>query len=117
MVKLTRDAHLIPTGGSDYHGYYKEDVSLGVGHAGDLRVPDEILEELKAASLGHRGQRLFERAGDGACDDAHREVDGRRCEDGRRRRVRARPAARRPTRSALKAPTSLVAMRSGPGTR
>ena len=50
MVKLTRDAHLIPTGGSDYHGYYKEDVSLGVGRAGDLRVPDEILEELRAAS-------------------------------------------------------------------
>jgi predicted metal-dependent phosphoesterase TrpH len=50
MVKLTRDAGLIPTGGSDYHGYYKEDVSLGVGRSGDLRVPDEILDELKAAS-------------------------------------------------------------------
>jgi predicted metal-dependent phosphoesterase TrpH len=49
MVKLTRDANMIPTGGSDYHGHYKGDVSLGVGHAGDLRVPDEILEELKAA--------------------------------------------------------------------
>ena len=50
MVKLTRDAHLIPTGGSDYHGYYKEDVSLGVGRSGDLRVPDAILDELKGAS-------------------------------------------------------------------
>jgi hypothetical protein len=49
MVKLTRDAHMIPTGGSDYHGHYKGDVSLGVGHSGDLRVPDEILDELKAA--------------------------------------------------------------------
>jgi predicted metal-dependent phosphoesterase TrpH len=49
MVKLTRDAHMIPTGGSDYHGYYKEDVSLGVGRSGDLRVPEEILDELKAA--------------------------------------------------------------------
>jgi predicted metal-dependent phosphoesterase TrpH len=49
MVKLTRDAGMIPTGGSDYHGYYKEDVSLGVGRSGDLRVPDEILDELKAA--------------------------------------------------------------------
>lgn len=48
MVKLTRDAGLIPTGGSDYHGFYKEDVSLGTGR-GDLRMPDEILEELKAA--------------------------------------------------------------------
>jgi hypothetical protein len=49
MVKLTRDAGMIPTGGSDYHGHYKEDVSLGVGRSGDLRVPDEILDELKAA--------------------------------------------------------------------
>jgi len=49
MVKLTRDAGMIPTGGSDYHGHYKEDVALGVGRAGDLRVPDEILDELKAA--------------------------------------------------------------------
>lgn len=49
LVKLTRDAGLIPTGGSDYHGHYKEDVSLGVGREGDLRVPDEILDEMKAA--------------------------------------------------------------------
>jgi predicted metal-dependent phosphoesterase TrpH len=49
MVKLTRDAGMIPTGGSDYHGHYKDDVSLGVGRTGDLRVPDEILDELKAA--------------------------------------------------------------------
>lgn len=49
MVKLTRDAGLIPTGGSDYHGFYKKDVSLGVGRAGDLHVPDEILDELRAA--------------------------------------------------------------------
>jgi len=49
MVKLTRDAGMIPTGGSDYHGTYKTDVHLGFGRTGDLRVPDEILEELKAA--------------------------------------------------------------------
>jgi hypothetical protein len=49
MVKLTRDAHMVPTGGSDYHGYYKGDVSLGVGRSGDLRVPPEVLIELKAA--------------------------------------------------------------------
>jgi hypothetical protein len=49
MVKLTRDANMIPTGGSDYHGHYKGDVSLGVGKSGDLRVPDEVLNELKAA--------------------------------------------------------------------
>jgi len=49
MVKLTRDAGMIPTGGSDYHGYFKEDVSLGHGRTGDLRVPDGILDEMKAA--------------------------------------------------------------------
>jgi 3',5'-nucleoside bisphosphate phosphatase len=49
MVKLTRDAGMIPTGGSDYHGTYKTDVQLGFGRTGDLRVPDEILDELKAA--------------------------------------------------------------------
>jgi predicted metal-dependent phosphoesterase TrpH len=49
MVKLTRDAGMIPTGGSDYHGTYKSDVLLGFGKTGDLRVPDEILDELKAA--------------------------------------------------------------------
>jgi predicted metal-dependent phosphoesterase TrpH len=49
MVKLTRDAGMIPTGGSDYHGTYKSDVLLGFGKTGDLRVPEEILDELKAA--------------------------------------------------------------------
>ena len=49
VVKLTRDAGMIPTGGSDYHGHYKEEVKLGFGRSGDLRVPDEILDELKAA--------------------------------------------------------------------
>ena len=48
MVKLTRDAGMIPTGGSDYHGNYKESVRLGLGSSGDLRVPDQILDELKS---------------------------------------------------------------------
>jgi hypothetical protein len=39
---------MIPTGGSDYHGTYKPDVQLGFGRSGDLRVPDEILDELRA---------------------------------------------------------------------
>lgn len=49
MVKLARDAGMIPTGGSDFHGSYKESVKLGYGGSGDLRVPDEVLDELKAA--------------------------------------------------------------------
>jgi predicted metal-dependent phosphoesterase TrpH len=49
MVKLTRDAGMIPTGGSDYHGTFKPDVELGKGRTGDLHVPNEILDELRAA--------------------------------------------------------------------
>jgi predicted metal-dependent phosphoesterase TrpH len=49
MVKLARDAAMIPTGGSDYHGTYKADVKLGRGRVGDLNVPDEVLVELKNA--------------------------------------------------------------------
>ncbi len=49
MTKLARDAGLIPTGGSDYHGTFKADISLGVGRFGDLRVPYDVLEELRSA--------------------------------------------------------------------
>jgi len=50
MVKLTRDAGMIPTGGSDFHGSFKPSVKLGVGFSGDLHVPDDIAEELRSAS-------------------------------------------------------------------
>lgn len=36
---------LVATGGSDYHGSYKPDLSVGTGR-GDLSVPDSVLEEL-----------------------------------------------------------------------
>jgi predicted metal-dependent phosphoesterase TrpH len=49
MLKLTRDAGMIPTGGSDYHGLNKSDVRLGHGLTGDLRVPDTVLDEMRAA--------------------------------------------------------------------
>lgn len=38
---------LAPTGGSDYHGENKPGLLVGVGH-GDLRVPDEYLDELES---------------------------------------------------------------------
>ncbi len=47
LTKLARKAGLIPTGGSDYHGTFKADIALGVGQ-GDLRVPDEVVDELKS---------------------------------------------------------------------
>lgn len=43
---LARRFELIPSGGSDYHGSYKPDLSLGSGY-GDLAVPDSVLEELR----------------------------------------------------------------------
>ena len=48
LVRLARDAGLVPTGGSDYHGIFKEDVRLGVGETGDLAVPDSVLDELRS---------------------------------------------------------------------
>ncbi len=47
LVELARRHDLVPTGGSDYHGTNKPDLSLGTG-SGRLRVPDEVLEELEA---------------------------------------------------------------------
>lgn len=44
---LARRFGLIPSGGSDYHGTYKEGLDLGVGY-GDLHVPESTLEELRS---------------------------------------------------------------------
>ena len=40
---------LIASGGSDYHGTYKPNLELGTGY-GDLAIPDEVLDELRAAA-------------------------------------------------------------------
>jgi predicted metal-dependent phosphoesterase TrpH len=47
LVALARRHDLVPTGGSDHHGRYKPDLSVGVGR-GDLAVPDEALDALRA---------------------------------------------------------------------
>jgi hypothetical protein len=47
LVGLARRHGLAVTGGSDYHGLNKPDLSLGIG-SGALRVPDELLDELDA---------------------------------------------------------------------
>ena len=49
MAHLARQAGLVPTGGSDYHGSYKADIALGRGRTGDLAVPDSVLDELRRA--------------------------------------------------------------------
>lgn len=47
LAAITRSFGLIPSGGSDYHGSYKEGLELGSGR-GDLDVPDSVLEELRS---------------------------------------------------------------------
>ena len=44
---LASELGLVATGGSDHHGTYKPDLSVGIGR-GDLEVPDSALEELRA---------------------------------------------------------------------
>jgi predicted metal-dependent phosphoesterase TrpH len=48
LVSLARRHGLVPTGGSDYHGATKPDLSLGRG-TGSLSVPDSLLEELEGS--------------------------------------------------------------------
>lgn len=46
---LCREFCLLQSGGSDFHGTNKPDISLGVGR-GDLAVPYEFLEKLESAT-------------------------------------------------------------------
>ena len=51
---------LLVTGGSDYHGTYKPDISIVTG-LGDLNVPYELLEAVKARAAGRsKGPRANE---------------------------------------------------------
>lgn len=45
LREMIRPYHLLPTGGSDYHGENKKGVRLGVGHGG-LRVSHALLDDL-----------------------------------------------------------------------
>ena len=45
-LKLANELNLIISGGSDYHGKSKKDISLGKGK-GNLEVPDEIINYWK----------------------------------------------------------------------
>ncbi|MGA2836297.1 MAG: PHP domain-containing protein [Acidimicrobiales bacterium] len=51
MGNLARRFGLVATGGSDFHGATKPDLSVGTG-TGDLRVPDRVLDLLGAARPG-----------------------------------------------------------------
>jgi predicted metal-dependent phosphoesterase TrpH len=52
VTTLGRRHDLVVTGGSDHHGTYKPDLSVGVGR-GDLNVPDGVLVELEARRPAH----------------------------------------------------------------
>ena len=47
LVDIATRTGLAVTGGSDYHGTYKPDLSIGTGR-GDLDVPDGVLDELRS---------------------------------------------------------------------
>jgi hypothetical protein len=45
---LAKKYGMLVTGGSDYHGLVKPDVKLGTGHSGNLQIPDDLLDTLRA---------------------------------------------------------------------
>ena len=47
-LQLAEENGLIVTGGSDFHGDAKPEIRLGTGRDGNLRVPDELLNSLRA---------------------------------------------------------------------
>jgi predicted metal-dependent phosphoesterase TrpH len=52
-AEMARDRGLAISGGSDFHGSYKPDLSVVIGR-GDLRVPYSLLEELKERANARR---------------------------------------------------------------
>ncbi|GAE87433.1 metal-dependent phosphoesterase [Acetivibrio straminisolvens JCM 21531] len=51
LLRLAIKHNIVPTGGSDFHGSFKPDISMGKGR-GNLKVPYEVLERLKSISDG-----------------------------------------------------------------
>jgi predicted metal-dependent phosphoesterase TrpH len=49
-LSLARKHGLLVTGGSDFHGALKPSVRLGTGHHGNLHVPPEVVDSLRAAA-------------------------------------------------------------------
>lgn len=46
LQKLAQEFDLLPSGGSDFHGLNKPDISLGIGK-GNLSIPYELLNQLR----------------------------------------------------------------------
>ena len=49
-LKLAKRYGLLVTGGSDFHGDAKPGVRLGTGCEGNLKIPDDLVERLKASA-------------------------------------------------------------------
>ena len=47
---VARKYNLAVSGGSDFHGEVKPQISLGTGHNGNLNIPKSVLEGLRAAT-------------------------------------------------------------------
>ncbi len=45
--QLAEELHLLPSGGSDFHGSIKPDIQLGTGRDGNIRVPARFLDDLR----------------------------------------------------------------------
>ena len=57
LLSLSKRLGLTPSGGSDFHGTRKLHIAMGTGRDGDLAVPYEVLEGLKAAREANLLQR------------------------------------------------------------
>jgi predicted metal-dependent phosphoesterase TrpH len=49
-LALANQYGLLVTGGSDFHGAAKPGINLGTGRDGNLKIPDDLFENLLAAS-------------------------------------------------------------------
>jgi predicted metal-dependent phosphoesterase TrpH len=47
---IARKYNLAVTGGSDFHGEVKPQISLGTGYNGNLNIPKSVLDQLRAVS-------------------------------------------------------------------
>jgi predicted metal-dependent phosphoesterase TrpH len=47
-LELARQFGLLVTGGSDFHGDVKPGVMLGTGYGGNLHIPEDLLDKLRA---------------------------------------------------------------------
>jgi predicted metal-dependent phosphoesterase TrpH len=47
---IARKYNLAVSGGSDFHGDVKPQISLGTGHNGNLRIPKSVLDNLRSVS-------------------------------------------------------------------